>query len=1188
MANFLNLNIIPESIAYEKHVMQINSNTKPMRRNGIVPWKFTCTELERRQSLGQIAKDVLLLTVEDPRSNVGSGGATINALLTVTEHLSANCGYSVINPDVLKDSKILICHSGRSYPYDPCGRAFLTLPSSVVNPDYDGLICNLDILIRNISEKLAVKSGAGIWVCSTDMILSIPKSADIPWIECEAAAITVPATAKYCKNHGVYKIDKEGYVEDILYQKDIGSLECCERESDGKVPVVCSVIYLSTKVAERLLLFYIKPPLDACTYMGIDSGEPPIQLSLFFDVVLPMATGVKEEDFIDGKLSRQIKLSGDPEETKIRRIARTLLWKELHKFKLWACMLETGDFHYLASELNEHKKALISSPLQSNFSKSVFSWSNQTHSYMSSSCKVGEECVSINSVIQGNVNLAPKSVTCHCSLNGSIEVGRETYVGGITLEHMKRKTLKIAENMVVQGFHIHIKTLNKSVQVLTTHGKFDKIEAPMWKSSSTFCNMTWVIMLNATGILKEDLWGTDVADDDQNILNAKLFPVFHATDPIGMHEILWLQGQTEERENAGILHRWRSSWRLSLKEILSFVNIEEEFQRKRELFYEVKKHEICTALKQRENRGFRAIYNSARIDGFSSALLNTLDAVARDEGKSDPGVAARTLANIADVLGCWAGIKGGLRSGPAANKSWAKAFQLLEIGELERGVEAMTKERANWIHRSDLLIRAARHYEGAAQILIRQAVMTAKTFFKAKKHNMPFINKWVTATCPARIDVSGGWSDTPPITYEHGGAVTTVALQVNGQKPVGAKAKRIDEPKIVLVICGNNVDNTTVECKELSDLEDYYNPHSPGALLKAAFVCAEIVNLQSDIPLRKQLMDNYGSGFEVHSWSNLPHGSGMGTSSILAGAVMAALLRASGKECDTNGLIHAVSTCTCILDMGTGSILAGAVMAALLRASGKECDTNRLIHAVSTCILDMGISSILAGAVMAALLRASGKECDTNGLIHAVLYLEQLLTTGGGWQDQVGGLTGGIKIGLSESKLPISVEAVDLKVSEKTIQALNERLVLIYTGKTRLAKNLLQEVLRNWYARNPQIVETEDALVVLAQECAHAFIDGDLKKVGKCLDRYWIMKKIMAPGCETESIANLMTAARPFSYGMCMAGAGGGGFLYVLTKDKDHKKLLLDILPTIESSEGHSVYEACVDTEGLEIDVEEY
>ena len=51
---------------------------------------------------------------------------------------------------------------------------------------------------------------------------------------------------------------------------------------------------------------------------------------------------------------------------------------------------------------------------------------------------------------------------------------------------------------------------------------------------------------------------------------------------------------------------------------------------------------------------------------------------------------------------------------------------------------------------------------------------------------------------------------------------------------------------------------------------------------------------------------------------------------------------------------------------------------------------------------------------------------------------------------------GGIKIGLSEAKLPIAVEAVDLKVSTEVIQMVNERLLLIYTGKTRLARNLLQ------------------------------------------------------------------------------------------------------------------------------------
>ena len=38
----------------------------------------------------------------------------------------------------------------------------------------------------------------------------------------------------------------------------------------------------------------------------------------------------------------------------------------------------------------------------------------------------------------------------------------------------------------------------------------------------------------------------------------------------------------------------------------------------------------------------------------------------------------------------------------------------------------LAKERSHWLDRPDHLIRAARHYEGAAQIMIRHAVMTAK------------------------------------------------------------------------------------------------------------------------------------------------------------------------------------------------------------------------------------------------------------------------------------------------------------------------------------------------------------------------------------------------------------------------------------------------------------------------------
>lgn len=90
----------------------------------------------------------------------------------------------------------------------------------------------------------------------------------------------------------------------------------------------------------------------------------------------------------------------------------------------------------------------------------------------------------------------------------------------------------------------------------------------------------------------------------------------------------------------------------------------------------------------------------------------------------------------------------------------------------------------------------------------------------------------------------------------------------------------------------------------------------------------------------------------------------------------------------------------------------------------------------------LGTSSILGGVIMAALWRAVGQKHSSDSLIHAVrfcinvtpqckpvrfytlkvLHLEQMLTTGGGWQDQCGGLYGGLKISWSDKKLPVRVQ----------------------------------------------------------------------------------------------------------------------------------------------------------------------
>jgi len=67
-----------------------------------------------------------------------------------------------------------------------------------------------------------------------------------------------------------------------------------------------------------------------------------------------------------------------------------------------------------------------------------------------------------------------------------------------------------------------------------------------------------------------------------------------------------------------------------------------------------------------------------------------------------------------------------------------------------------------------------------------------------------------------------------------------------------------------------------------------------------------------------------------------------------------------------------------------------------------------------------------------------------------------MMTTGGGWQDQVGGLVPGVKIGFSKAELPLYVDYRLVELPKDFIRQFDEKLLLIYTGKTRLARNLLQ------------------------------------------------------------------------------------------------------------------------------------
>nr|XP_055222335.1 L-fucose kinase isoform X3 [Gorilla gorilla gorilla] len=876
-----------------------------------------------------------------------------------------------------------------------------------------------------------------------------------------------------------------GLVLDIYYQGTEAEIQRCVRP-DGRVPLVSGVVFFSVETAERLLATHVSPPLDACTYLGLDSGARPVQLSLFFDILHCMAENVTREDFLVGRPPELGQ--GDADVAGYLQSARAQLWRELRDQPLTMAYVSNGSYSYMTSSASEF---LLSLTLPGAPGAQI------VHSQVEEQQLLATGSSVVSCLLEGPVRLGPGSVLQHCHLRGPIHIGAGCLVTGLDTAHSKALHGRELRDLVLQGHHMWLH--GSPGHAFTLVGRLDSWER---QGAGTYLNVPWSEFFKRTGVRAWDLWDPDTLPAEYCLPSARLFPVLHPSRELGPQDLLWMLDHQEDGGEA--LRAWRASWRLSWEQLQLCLDRAATLASRRDLFFRQALHKARHVLEARQDLSLRPLIWAAVREGCPGPLLATLDQVAA--GAGDPGVAARALACVADVLGCMAEGRGGLRSGPAANPEWMQPFSYLECGDLAAGVEALAQERDKWLSRPALLVRAARHYEGAGQILIRQAVMSAQHFVSTEQVELPGPGQWVVAECPARVDFSGGWSDTPPLAYELGGAVLGLAVRVDGRRPIGARARRILEPELWLAV-GPRQDEMTVKivCRCLADLRDYCQPHAPGALLKAAFICAGIVHVHSELQLSEQLLRTFGGGFELHTWSELPHGSGLGT------------------------------------------------------------------------------SSILAGTALAALQRAAGRVVGTEALIHAVLHLEQVLTTGGGWQDQVGGLMPGIKVGRSRAQLPLKVEVEEVTVPEGFVQKLNDHLLLVYTGKTRLARNLLQDVLRSWYARLPAVVQNAHSLVRQTEECAEGFRQGSLPLLGQCLTSYWEQKKLMAPGCEPLTVRRMMDVLAPHVHGQSLAGAGGGGFLYLLTKEPQQKEALEAVLAKTEGLGNYSIHLVEVDTQGLSL-----
>ena len=323
---------------------------------------------------------------------------------------------------------------------------------------------------------------------------------------------------------------------------------------------------------------------------------------------------------------------------------------------------------------------------------------------------------------------------------------------------------------------------------------------------------------------------------------------------------------------------------------------------------------------------------------------------------------------------------------------------------------------------------------------------------------------------PVRIDIAGGWTDTPPYCLMEGGNVVNFAIELNGQPPLQAYVKPCPEPHIIL----RSIDlGASEKIETYEQMADFNKVGSPFSIPKAALTLAGFSKAASSYPSLRTQLEDFGSGIELTLLSAIPAGSGLGTSSILAATVLGAL--------------------------------------------SDFC----------------------------------GLGWDKNEIGRRTLLLEQLLTTGGGWQDQFGGVLGGVKLLQTERGFKQTPTVRWLPDGLYTQPEYAQCHLLYYTGITRTAKTILAEIVRRMFLNEHDQLGLLRSMKEHTLEMYETIQRQDFRQMGTLVRKNWRQNQLLDSGTNPPEVKAITDLIDDLCLGYKLPGAGGGGYLYIVAKDPE-------------------------------------
>lgn len=394
--------------------------------------------------------------------------------------------------------------------------------------------------------------------------------------------------------------------------------------------------------------------------------------------------------------------------------------------------------------------------------------------------------------------------------------------------------------------------------------------------------------------------------------------------------------------------------------------------------------------------------------------------------------------------------------------------------------------------------------EQKAFALLREGLVGSVLGSKQQPCLNVYRDQIVWGRSPVRIDLAGGWTDTPPYCLYAGGNVVNVAIELNGQPPLQVYIKPSDTHKIIL----RSIDLGAMEViSSWDELRDYNKVGSPFSIPKAALALAGFVpefSAEAYASLDVQL-EAFGSGLEITLLAAIPAGSGLGTSSILAATVLGAI--------------------------------------------SDFC----------------------------------GLAWDKNEIGNRTLILEQLLTTGGGWQDQYGGVLHGLKLlqtneGFNQN--PLVRWLPEYLFTDPEYRPCH---LLYYTGITRTAKDILSEIVRGMFLNSEAHLGLLSEMKAHALDMYEAIQCGDFVTYGKLVGKTWEQNKALDSGTNPAAVEAIISKIQAYALGYKLPGAGGGGYLYIVAKDPGAALQIRKILTLSPPNSNARFVEMSLSNKGLQI-----